>query len=141
MAKYYVTYKDSEVRIYESDKLNDAIKAAKTELDKPGCKGTYIYKAGQAGLYRSYSPQPYTAPRQIHPRLIKDDDGCICADWPSRKGALRDTSARYNFDRNILVIAGKTIDKHPKFKDVDKFETWVGRYFAEGKDGFDPDMI
>lgn len=139
MAKYYVTYKDSDTKVFESDKLNDAIKVAKAELDKPGCKGTYIYKEGHRGFYRSYSTKPYSSPRQTHPKLIKDEDGCICADWQGRKGQVRDVSARYNFDRNILVIAGKTIEKHPKFKNIDKFENWVASYFAQGKDGFDPD--
>lgn len=74
--------------------------------------------------------------RLKRPHLIKNEEGCICADLASYKNAERDTSARYNFDKNILVIAGKVIEKHPKFKNIDKFEDWVARFFADGKDGY-----
>ena len=74
--------------------------------------------------------------RLKRPHLIKDEEGCICADLASYKNAERDTSARYNFDKNILVIADKVIEKHPKFKNIDKFEEWVVRFFADGKDGY-----
>ncbi len=137
MAKYYVTYSGCQERIYESDKLNDCIRKAKQIVDEEG-KDTYVRTEGKAE-FRSYSVKTYSSPRMKHPRLIKDDEGCICADIPSYKNNGRDTSARYNFDKNILVIAGKTIEKHPKFKNIDKFENWVSTYFAQGKDGYDPD--
>ena len=136
MAKYYVTYSGCQERIYESDKINDCIRKAKQIVDEEG-KGTYVRTEGKAE-FRSYSVKPYSSPRMKHPRLIKDDEGCICADIPSYKNNGRDTSARYNFDKNILVIAGKTIDKHPKFKNIGKFEDWVNTYFAKGKDGYNP---
>ena len=137
MAKYYVTYSGCQERIYESDKINDCIRKAKQIVDEEG-KGTYVRTEGKAE-FRSYSVKTYSSPRMKHPRLIKDDEGCICADIPSYKNNGRDTSARYNFDKNILVIAGKIIEKHPKFKNIDKFENWVSTYFAQGKDGYDPD--
>lgn len=137
MAKYYVTYSGCQERIYESDKLNECIRKAKQIVDEEG-KGTYVRTEGKAD-FRSYSVKTYTSPRMKHPRLIKDDEGCICADIPSYKNNGRDTSARYNFDKNILVIAGNIIEKHPKFKNIDKFENWVSTYFAQGKDGYDPD--
>lgn len=137
MAKYYVTYSGCQERIYEFDKLNDCIRKAKQIVDEEG-KDTYVRTEGKAE-FRSYSVKTYSSPRMKHPRLIKDDEGCICADIPSYKNNGRDTSARYNFDKNILVIAGKTIEKHPKFKNIDKFENWVSTYFAQGKDGYDPD--
>ena len=138
MAKYYVTVDGSENRIYETDKMNEAIKVAKTEVEKPGVKKTYVHKEGDTTFTRSYTPKPYTNPRLTHPHLIKDEEGCICADWPSPKKSARDLSARYNFEKNVLVIAGKTIEKHPKFKDIEKFEGWVRCYFAQCKDGYNP---
>lgn len=137
MAKYYVTYSGCQERIYEADKLNDCIRKAKQIVDEEG-KDTYVRTEGKAE-FRSYSVKTYSSPRMKHPRLVKDDEGCICADIPSYKNNGRDTSARYNFDKDILVIAGKTIEKHPKFKNIDKFENWVSTYFAQGKDGYDPD--
>ena len=137
MAKYYVTYSGCQERIYESDKLNECIRKAKQIVDEEG-KDTYFRTEGKAE-FRSYSVKTKTSPRMKHPRLVKDDEGCICADIPSYKNNGRDTSARYNFDKDILVIAGKTIEKHPKFKNIDKFENWVSTYFAQGKDGYDPD--
>lgn len=137
MAKYYVTYSGCQERIYEADKLNDCIRKAKQIVDEEG-KDTYVRTEGKAE-FRSYSVKTYSSPRMKHPRLIKDDEDCICADIPSYKNNGRDTSARYNFDKNILVIAGKIIEKHPKFKNIDKFENWVSTYFAQGKDGYDPD--
>ena len=136
MAKYYVTYSGCQERIYESDKINDCIRKAKQIVDDEG-KGTYVRTEGKAE-FRSYGVKPYSSPRMKQPRLIKDDEGCICADIPSYKNNRRDTSAQYNFDKNILVIAGKTIEKHPKFKNIGKFEDWVNTYFAKGKDGYDP---
>ena len=134
MAKHYVTYNNlSRERIYESDKINDCIRKAKEIVEKEG-KNTYVLTEGKLTC-RAYKVKPYTSPRMKHPKTIKDEEGCICADLVSYKGN-RDTSARYNFDKNILVIAGKTIEKHPRFKDIGKFENWVGRYFAEGKDGY-----
>lgn len=137
MAKYYVTYSGCQERIYESDKLNECIRKAKQIVEEES-KETYVRTEGKAE-FRSYSVKPYTSPRMKHPKLIKDDEGCICADIPSYKNNGRDTSARYNFDKNILVIAGNIIEKHPKFKNIDKFENWVSTYFAQGKDGYDPD--
>ena len=137
MAKYYVTYSGCQERIYEADKLNDCIRKAKQIVDEEG-KDTYVRTEGKAE-FRSYSVKTYSSPRMKHPRLVKDDEGCICADIQSYKNNGRDTSARYNFDKDILVIAGKTIEKHPKFKNIDKFENWVSTYFAQGKDGYDPD--
>lgn len=137
MKKYYVTYSGELDRIYESDKLNDCIRKAKEIVEKEG-KNTYVRTEGKTG-FRSYSVKPYTAPRMKHPRLMKDDDGCICAYMPSYKNNDRDTSACYNFDKNILVIAGRTIVKHPKFKDIDKFEDWVNSWFGKGKDGYGVD--
>ena len=136
MAKYYVTLSGCQERIYESDKLNDCIRKAKQIVDEEG-KGTYVRTEGKVD-FRSYSVKPYSSPRMKHPRLIKDDEGCICAEIPSYKHNDRDTSARYNFEKNILVIAGKTIEKHPKFKNIDKFDDWVNTYFAKGKDGYKP---
>ena len=137
MAKYYVTYSGCQERIYEADKLNDCIRKAKQIVDEEG-KDTYVRTEGKAE-FRSYSVKTYSSPRMKHPRLVKDDEGCICADIPSYKNNGRDTSDRYNFDKDFLVIAGKTIEKHPKFKNIDKFENWVSTYFAQGKDGYDPD--
>lgn len=137
MAKYYVTYSGEHARLYESDKLNDCIRKAKEIVDKQG-KNTYVRTEGKTE-FRSYSVKPYTNPRIKHPRLIKDDEGCICAVIPSYKNNARDTSACYNFDKNILVIAGNTVEKHPKFKNIDKFEDWVNSWFANGKDGYNPE--
>ena len=134
MAKYYVTYSGCQERIYEADKINDCIRKAKQIVEEEG-KCTYVRTEGKAE-FRSYSVKTYSNPRMKHPRLIKDDEGCICADMPSYKNNGRDTSARYNFEKNILVIAGKTIEKHPKFKNIDKFDDWVNTYFAKGKDGY-----
>lgn len=134
MAKHYVTYGVCKERIYEADKINDCIRKAKEIAEKEG-KETYVRTEGKLN-FRAYSPKVYTRTRQKYPRLIKDEDGCICADLPSQKKGGRDTSARYNFDRDILVVAGKTIDKHPKFKNIDRFEDWVNRYFADGLDGY-----
>ena len=135
MKKHYVTYSGCQERIYESDKINDCIRKAKEIVEKEG-KSTYVRTEGKAG-WRAYDVKPYSSPRMKHPKLIKDEEGCICADLASYKGN-RDTSARYNFDKNILVIAGKHIEKHPKFKNIDKFEDWVNSYFAKNKDGYNP---
>lgn len=135
MARHFVTYNSlSRERIFESDRISDCIRKAKEIVEKEG-KDAYVRTEGKIAC-RTYKVKPYTPPRLKHPRLIKDEEDCICADLPSYKNKGRDTSARYNFDRNILVVAGKVIDKHPKFKDIDKFEGWVFRYFAEGKDGY-----
>lgn len=135
MARHFVTYDNlSRERIFESDRISDCIRKAKEIVEKEG-KDAYVRTEGKIAC-RTYKVKPYTPPRLKHPRLIKDEEGCICADLPSYKNKGRDTSARYNFDRNILVVAGKVIDKHPKFKDIDKFEGWITRYFAEGKDGY-----
>ena len=136
MAKYYVTVDGSENRIYESDKMNEAIKVAKAEVEKPRIKKAYVHKEGDSTFTRSYTPKPYTAHRVKHAHLIKDEQGRICGDMKSQN-KQRDTSARYCFEDNTLVIAGKTIEKHPKFKNIEKFEDWVNCYFADGKDGYD----
>ena len=136
MGKYYVAINSLENRIYEKDKLNDAIKTAKTELDKPGVKEAFVLKEGDKLFKRSYTSKPYTSPRLKHAHLVKDEDGKICADMKSQN-KQRDTSARYCFEDNTLVIAGKFIENHPKFKNSDKFEDWVNCYFAKGKDGYD----
>lgn len=135
MAKYYVTYDGSDSRIYESDRLNDCIRKAKTVVEDER-RNTCVRTEGQHS-FRSYSVKPVAAVRLKHPRLIKDEHGCICADLPGSKNRMRDTSARYNFDRDILVIAGRVVEKHPKFRNIDKFERWVACYFADGRDGFD----
>ena len=92
MAKYYVTYSGCQERIYEADKLNDCIRKAKQIVDEEG-KDTYVRTEGKAE-FRSYSVKTYSSPRMKHPRLVKDDEGCICADIPSYKNNGRDTSAR-----------------------------------------------
>ena len=138
MAKYYVAINTVENRICETDKLNDAIRTAKAELDKPGVKESFVLKEGDKHFTRNYTSKPYTSPRLKHAQLVKDENGKICADMKSQN-KQRDTSARYCFEDNILVIAGKLIEKHPKFKNIDKFEDWVNRYIAEGKDGYNPD--
>ena len=137
MAKYYVTAKTPDNRIAEYDKLNDAIKAAKAELEKPDIKKTYVRKEGDKTFMRSYEHKPYTTVRMKHAHLIKDEQGRICAEIKSQN-KQRDTSARYCFEDNTLVIAGKIIEKHPKFKNIDKFEGWINCFFAKGKDGFAP---
>lgn len=65
--------------------------------------------------------------------LGKDAEGNIIFVVASQT-KQRDTSATYSPYTNVLVIAGKTIEKHPKFPNVDKFEGFVNTYFAEGKD-------
>lgn len=135
MAKYYVTANSLDNRIYEFDKLNDAIKAAKNELNKSGIRKTYVKKEGDNTFTRSYTHETCTPVRIKHPQLIKDDNGKICADLKSQN-KHRDTSARYCFEDNTLVVGGKLVEKHPKFANIDKFEDWVMRYFAEGKDGY-----
>lgn len=135
MAKHFVTYNNlSRERIYESDKIGDCIRKAKEIVEKEG-KDAYVRTEGKIAC-QSYKVKPYSSPRMKHPQLIKDEEGCICADLASYKNNQRDTSARYNFDKNILIVGGKTIEKHPKFKDINKFEEWVNRYFALGKDGY-----
>ena len=123
-------------KIYEAEKLNDAIKAAKDALNNPGVSKTYVFKTGEKNYIRSYVPKPCTDVRIKHAQLIKDDQGRICADMKSQNKS-RDTSARYCFEDNTLVIAGKLIKKHPKFKNIEKFEGWVMKYFVEGCDGPD----
>lgn len=135
-AVYYVTKNVYDEIIYEAEKLNDAIKAAKDALNNPGVSKTYVFKTGEKNYIRSYVPKPYTNIRLKHAQLIKDDQGRICADMKSQNKS-RDTSARYCFEDNTLVIAGKLIEKHPKFKNIEKFEEWVSKYLAESKDGFD----
>lgn len=136
MAKYYVTADGSENRIYESDKLNDSIRFAKKEIEKPAVKKTYVHKEGDKTFTRSYTAKPYSSPRIKHAHLIKDEQGRICADLKSQN-KQRDTSASYCFEDNTLVVAGKFIEKHPKFTNIDKFENWVNRYFADGMDEID----
>lgn len=71
--------------------------------------------------------------RVKHATLGKDAEGNIIFVYPSQN-KQRDTSASYSPYTNVLVIAGKTIEKHPKFPNVEKFEGFVNTYFAEGKD-------
>lgn len=49
----------------------------------------------------------------------------------------RNTECIYYPYNNTLYIAGKLIEKHPKFKDVVKFENWCNVFFAEGRDEYD----
>lgn len=133
MAKYYITVNTLDNRIGETDKFNDAIRIAKAELDKPDVKKSYVHKEGDRTFTRSYTSKPYTDVRIKHAHLIKDEQNRICGDLKSQNKS-RDTSARYCFEDNSLVIAGKAVEKHPKFKNLEQFENWVFSYFAKGKD-------
>lgn len=133
MAKYYITVNTLDNRIGEMDNLNDAIRIAKAELDKPDVKKSHVHKEGDRTFTRSYTSRPYTDVRIKHAHLIKDEQGRICGGLKSQNKS-RDTSAKYCFEDNSLVIAGKTVEKHPKFKNLEQFENWVHCYFAKGKD-------
>lgn len=68
--------------------------------------------------------------RVVHPRLDKNELGQLIFNFPTQEKS-RDTSCIYVIETNILTIAGKVIDKHPKFRNIVQFEDWCNRYFGQ----------
>lgn len=62
MAKYYVTYKDSDTKVFESDKLNDAIKVAKADWTSLAAKA---HISTRRGIVASTAAIPQN--RILHP--------------------------------------------------------------------------
>lgn len=63
--------------------------------------------------------------RMKHPKLLRDDKGNIFAEY-------------YDFvyyfigeKSGTLTFNGEPFGYHPTFKNIDQFEGWVRRYYAE----------
>lgn len=71
-----------------------------------------------------------TVHRISHAHLDRKENGDVYAVFKVEK----DKSFEYCFIGNEvgkLTLAGVVIDKHPKFKNIEKFENWCRVYTAE----------
>lgn len=68
-----------------------------------------------------------------HPQLIKDEQGRLAFHCKSQCKE-RNTESLYIIETNELFMAGKMVNKHPKFKDIVQFENWCNVYWT--KQGF-----
>lgn len=73
--------------------------------------------------------------RSRKPFLIRDPERGIEYHWLSTH-PVRNDSASYNVDSQQLVVAGVTVQEHPVFTSAKKFENFVRKYLADGKDGW-----
>ena len=136
MSKYYVILDGDENRKYETNLKRDAINYCRKAIEEQQAKVAELYTEGKS-FPEFYRPKPRRTIRHTRPHLIKNGANQLCFEWKANN-KTRNDYAIYNIEKNELLIADKKVDKHPKFKDVDKFESFVSRYFADGKDGYDP---
>lgn len=64
-----------------------------------------------------------------HPRLEQNEAGQLVFFCPTQHKE-RNTESLYNIKTNELFMAGQLIETHPKFKNIDQFEDWCNRYWA-----------
>ena len=68
--------------------------------------------------------------RVKHPRLDRNEDGELIFYCPSQSKE-RNTESTYIISTDTLIMAGVTVEKHPKFKNIDQFEDWCNVYWAK----------
>lgn len=51
--------------------------------------------------------------------------------WLPTQDKVHNTECVYGIYDGLLDIAGKRIEKHPKFKNIEQFETWCNVYIVK----------
>ena len=74
-----------------------------------------------------------TTQRQPRPHLERKENGDI---YGVLKLSFKKDAQRFEYcflgeNENTLTFEGNVIDKHPRFKNISKFEGWCLRYLAE----------
>lgn len=64
-----------------------------------------------------------------HPRLEKNKIGQLIFYTPTQYSG-RNTESIYVIETNTLTMAGIIVNKHPKFSNIEQFENWCNRYWA-----------
>lgn len=67
--------------------------------------------------------------RVKHAKLDKTPSGELVFYFPSQSKE-RNTESTYFVRSGVLIMAGKEVAKHPRFKNVPQFEDWCNRYWA-----------
>ena len=82
------------------------------------------------GLHKTSATRNMRTPRA---HLDRKENGDIYAVYKLgfSKEAKRFEYCFIGEHEGVLTYEGKVIDKHPKFKSVDAFQGWCGKYCAE----------